>query len=59
MSTRRTIEAWVEQFNAGDAAAISALYAEDAINHQIPLTPVVGREAIEEFHRETFAGGPL
>ena len=50
---------WVELFNAGDAEGISALYAEDAVNHQIPLEPVVGRQAIEEFHRETFAGGPL
>jgi hypothetical protein len=59
MSTRRIIETWVERFNAGDAAGISALYAKDAVNHQIPLTPIVGREAIEEFYRETFAGGPL
>ena len=59
MSTHRTIGTWVDRFNAGDAAGISALYAEDAVNHQIPLTPVVGRAAIEEFHRDTFAGGAL
>jgi hypothetical protein len=59
VSTRRTIETWIERFNSGDAVGISALYAEDAVNHQIPLTPVVGRPAIEQFHRETFAGGPL
>jgi hypothetical protein len=59
MTTRRTIETWVERFNAGDAAGISAVYAEDAVNHQIALEPVVGRAAIEEFHRETFAGGAL
>jgi hypothetical protein len=59
MSTRHTIERWVELFNGGDAARISALYAEDAVNHQIPLEPVVGRAAIEQFHRDTFAGGPL
>ena len=59
MSTRRTIERWVELFNAGDAAGISALYADDAVNHQIALEPVVGRAAIEQFHRDTFASGPL
>jgi hypothetical protein len=59
MGTHRTIEMWVERFNAGDAEGISALYAEDAVNHQIPLAPVVGRAAIADFHRETFAGGPL
>ena len=37
MNTRQTIERWVEQFNAGDAAALSGLYAEDAVNHQIAL----------------------
>ena len=59
MSTRRTIEQWVELFNAGDAEGISALYADDAVNHQIALEPVVGQAAIEQFHRDTFAGGPL
>jgi ketosteroid isomerase-like protein len=43
MGTHRTLETWVERFNAGDATGISALYAEDAVNHQIPLAPVVGR----------------
>ncbi len=59
MTTRNTVERWVERFNTGDAAGIAALYAEDAINHQIALEPVVGRAAIERFHRDTFAGGPL
>jgi SnoaL-like domain len=59
MTTRHTIEKWVHKFNAGDAEGISALYADDAVNHQIALEPVVGRAAIEEFHRHTFAGGPL
>jgi hypothetical protein len=59
MTTRETIERWVECFNAGDVEGIAGLYADDAVNHQIPLEPVVGRPAIEEFHRQTFAGGPL
>ncbi|KUH81178.1 nuclear transport factor 2 family protein [Mycobacterium sp. IS-1556] len=59
MSTRRTIERWVELFNAGDAPGISELYADDAINHQVALQPVVGRDAIEQFHRDVFAAGPL
>jgi hypothetical protein len=59
MGTRQTIERWVECFNAGECQAIAALYADDAVNHQIPLEPVVGRAAIEEFHRQTFSRGPL
>ena len=43
----------------GDAAALYKLYADDAVNHQIALQPVVGRIAIEQFHRETFGAGPL
>ena len=59
MSTEALIEQWVALFNAGDAAGIAELYAEDGVNHQIALAPVVGRPAIADFHRETFAGGPL
>jgi hypothetical protein len=29
------------------------------VNHQIPRQPVVGRAAIEDFQRQTCAGGPL
>ena len=59
MTTQQIIESWVERFNAGDHTGIAALYAEDAVDHQVALEPVVGRTAIEEFHRETFASGPL
>ena len=59
MSTRTTIERWLAFFNAGDADGIASLYADDAVNHQAALAPVTGRVAIAEFHRETFAGGPL
>lgn len=59
MGTRDTVEQWVQRFNAGDAGDIAALYAEDAVNHQIALAPVEGRAAIEEFHRQSFAAGPL
>jgi SnoaL-like protein len=55
---RRTVERWLERFNGADAVGISALYAGRAVNHQIPVEPV-GRQSIEEFHCETFAGGPL
>lgn len=59
MSTRETVERWVSLFNAGDAVAIAAIYARDAVNHQIALEPVEGRMAIEAFHRDVFAGKPV
>ena len=46
MRPRAVVEAWVEAFNAGDADRLAALYAPDAVNHQVVEAPVVGREAI-------------
>lgn len=59
MGARDTIDRWVTLFNAGDARGIAELYADDAVNHQVALSPVVGRAAIEEFHRGVFAGQPV
>jgi uncharacterized protein (TIGR02246 family) len=45
---------WYAAFNAGDAAALSRLYAVDAalvLREQVYL----GRDAIEAFHKENFA----
>lgn len=53
MSPRQTVEAWIEAFNRADAAALSALYAEDAVNHQVMWEPLVGKAAIRAmFERE-------
>ena len=49
---KEVVQLWVDGFNAGDADAISALYHEDAVNHQAANEPVSGRAAI----REMFAG---
>jgi ketosteroid isomerase-like protein len=43
MSPKELVERWVELFNAGDADALAALYHEDAVNHQVPESPVEGR----------------
>ena len=51
---RETVEAWVESFNNGDAAALGRLYAEDATNHQVMWEPTVGRAAIESTFRREF-----
>lgn len=59
MSPREVVDAWLRSFNAGDSAGIATLYAEEAVNHQVALEPVTGRAAIERFHRDVFAGGPL
>lgn len=48
---RAVVEAWVAAFNAADPDRLAALYAPDAVNHQVVAEPVEGRTAI----RATFA----
>jgi ketosteroid isomerase-like protein len=58
MSPRQLVEEWVARFNAADVDGLAALYAPDAVNHQVVTEPLVGREAIRrlfavEFGRAT------
>ena len=46
MKPKEILKKWIECFNASDVEGIVALYAEDAVNHQVANTPVVGKEAI-------------
>jgi len=47
--------AWVDAFNRADAEALAALYADDAINHQVAEGPVQGRDAIRVMFLQEFA----
>ena len=51
--------AWVKAFNAGDAAAVGALYTEEA--HSMPPGggPVTGRTSIEAYWREDMGSGGI
>jgi limonene-1,2-epoxide hydrolase len=53
MTPRQLVESWVDAFNRADADALAAMYADNAVNHQVPEAPVAGREAI----RRLFAAG--
>lgn len=55
---REVVRAWTEAFNRQDPAALGALYADDAVNHQVPEPPVVGRVAITRMFREAFQAIP-
>ena len=46
---KATSKAWNEAFNAGDAKALAALYAPDAMLLPPNAEPVKGRKSIEEF----------
>ncbi|PEN12719.1 steroid delta-isomerase [Longibacter salinarum] len=53
MSPRDVVRQWVDAFNQADPDALAALYAEEAVNHQVPEEPVEGRRSIlEMFERE-------
>lgn len=53
------VRAWVEAFNRADPDALAALYHADAVNHQVALEPVEGREAIREMFRREFASADM
>lgn len=58
MQPRELVEEWIRRFNAADIDGLAALYAEDAINHQVVAEPLLGRAAIRrmfeiEFGRAT------
>jgi ketosteroid isomerase-like protein len=59
MNAKEVVEAWVERFNAGDAASLSELYHEDAINHQVTQEPVIGREAIRAMFEREFGAAKM
>ncbi len=54
MTPKQVVEKWIEVFNRADADAIAALYAGDAINHQVMNDPLIGKEAIKEMFATEF-----
>ena len=54
MSARDVVTAWVDAFNRADVEGLSALYRDDAVNHQVALTPVHGRDAIRQMFAREF-----
>lgn len=55
MSPSQLIRAWVDRFNAADVDGLCALYAPDAINHQVVTEPLEGRDAIRTLFETEFA----
>lgn len=58
-SPTRLIRQWVELFNQGNAKALSNLYHDDAINHQVTTEPVVGKANIYEMFTSEFAAAEM
>ncbi len=59
MRPRELVQAWVEAFNKRDLDALAGFYSETAINHQVPESPVEGREAIRTMFQQAFASAEM
>ena len=59
MQPKDVVRCWIEAFNRADADALAAMYEEDAINHQVALSPVSGRAAIHEMFKQAFAAAEM
>lgn len=58
-SPKAVVRSWVEAFNNANASEIAALYAEEAVNHQVAEQPVAGRQAILEMFQREFAAAEM
>jgi limonene-1,2-epoxide hydrolase len=54
-SPKETVQTWVDAFNRADVDALVALYAPDAVNHQVAYEPLEGRENIRRLFETEFA----
>ncbi|KAA3614067.1 MAG: nuclear transport factor 2 family protein [Calditrichaeota bacterium] len=55
MRPKEIVQKWVEVFNSADARMITEFYADDAVNHQVTDSPVIGKAAIREMFEREFA----
>jgi limonene-1,2-epoxide hydrolase len=55
MKPKELVAAWVAAFNEGDTDRLVALYADDAVNHQVAAEPVRGRDALRAMFEREFA----
>ena len=55
MSPKEVVIEWVKRFNSADVNGLSALYAEDAINHQVVMDPLEGKKAIRKMFEIEFS----
>ncbi|HSR49509.1 MAG TPA: nuclear transport factor 2 family protein [Acidobacteriota bacterium] len=58
-SPKKVVQSWVEAFNNGDVESLMALYALEAVNHQVANEPVEGRDAIREMFEREFEAADM
>jgi len=55
MTAKQVVEKWIDAFNEINLEALSDLYANDAVNHQVVNEPVIGQTAIKQMFAAAFA----
>ena len=55
MSPKEIVKKWVVAFNKADIELLTSMYDDVAINHQVPNSPVEGKEAIKQMFVEEFS----
>ncbi|WP_406655983.1 nuclear transport factor 2 family protein [Methanolobus sp. ZRKC2] len=55
MRPKELVEKWVDAFNNADTTRLAEMYDGTAVNHQVPNTPIEGKEAIRKMFEEEFA----
>jgi limonene-1,2-epoxide hydrolase len=58
VTPRQIIEKWLAAFNEANTKELETLYANNAVNHQMPNEPVTGRQAIGQMFRDEFVAAP-
>jgi limonene-1,2-epoxide hydrolase len=48
MTPRELVKEWIKRFNAADVDGLVQLYSPEAVNHQVVMEPVRGRDAIRQ-----------
>lgn len=59
MTPSEIVQQFVNAFNRGNAEELAALYAEDAVNHQVTRDPVKGRDAIRKMFGDEFKNAEM
>jgi len=59
MTPKQVLEKWLDAFNKADFVAISNLYADNAVNHQVANEPIIGKEAISQMFAAEFANAEM
>ena len=59
MKPSEVVKLWVQAFNQADADKLAEFYSDDAINHQVAESPVVGKHAIREMFAEGFSNAEM